>query len=214
MTVPMLNRLCSVICLLTTVVTTQAVLYQRLSPRESRGSEQLTNLTATLVTLKTNASETEAGKDNKRTRLGRRRRKRFDYEDNYEWEDEEDLTYEDYYDEEEEPGFFLKVATHWRTAGPRMVCFGAFVLLVIIIFCGCARLACRYWCNSMSETSACCFMPGVKAMCQSCYTDPMYERVKEMGELMGIEISFTTYEMIKERYTPDTGFDPTSALIF
>lgn len=71
-----------------------AVLYQRLSPRESRGSEQLTNLTATLVTLKRNASETEAGKDNKRTRLGRRRRKRFDYEDNYEWEDEEDLTYE------------------------------------------------------------------------------------------------------------------------
>ena len=78
------------------------------------------------------------------------------------------------YDEEEEgePNLFQKLALHWRTAGPRLVFLGAFLLMVTLVCCSCLRLACRFWCKSMQDTSACCFLPGVKEMCQSCYTDP------------------------------------------
>ena len=78
------------------------------------------------------------------------------------------------YDEEEEvePNLFQKLALHWRTAGPRLVFLGAFLLMVTLVCCGCLRLVCRYWCKSMQDTSACCFLPGVKEMCQMCYTDP------------------------------------------
>lgn len=32
----------------------------------------------------------------------------------------------------------------------------------------------------------------------------MYEKVKELGEAMGIEITYTTYEMIKDNYLPES----------
>ncbi|KAK7480906.1 hypothetical protein BaRGS_00027817 [Batillaria attramentaria] len=107
-------------------------------------------------------------------------------------------------EEPEEPSLLLKIARHWRTAGVRIVFIGAFLILWFMVCCGIVHLACKFWCKSLCDSCSCCCSPGVKQCCQYLYSDPMYEKVKELGDMFGIKISYAMYEKIKDHYIDDS----------
>ncbi|XP_025106812.1 uncharacterized protein LOC112571756 isoform X2 [Pomacea canaliculata] len=63
------------------------------------------------------------------------------------------------------------------------------------------------WCSTFQESCSPCCPQALKDVFKSFYTDPMYEKVRELGEAFGVEITFTTYEKIKENYGAEGQYD-------
>ncbi|PVD24365.1 hypothetical protein C0Q70_14846 [Pomacea canaliculata] len=170
------------------------------------------NKSLSTIAVNMTAQMTETALSHKATNASVHRRRRNDYDDIYKWQEEEyeeddEEEMKEYLAEVGEPTFLQRMAKNWQIVGLRLILLGSPLILFCAIFCCCCRWACKIWCSTFQESCSPCCPQALKDVFKSFYTDPMYEKVRELGEAFGVEITFTTYEKIKENYGAEGQYD-------
>lgn len=127
------------------------------------------------------------------------RKKRYDYEDVYEWPPGDSSGYDfDANYAQEELTMWQEVGRNWQTVAIRCIflfCFLAFIAMIIGFICYVSCLVC---CDSLMRTMT----PWryVVEYLKQWYEDPMYTRAKEIAEAFGIQLDYATFQKIKETH--------------
>ncbi|XP_071080139.1 uncharacterized protein [Haliotis cracherodii] len=122
-------------------------------------------------------------------------RKRFDYEDNYDWEtDKKSLDYEV---GDKEETLFQKMARNWKTVLLRFIFVFSFLIMVLFCCRCCCRLICPFICDACTTNCDQCMEWFALYVCGK---DPAFKKFNKFAKAFGIDIDYETFQKIKGNY--------------
>ncbi|XP_045179815.1 uncharacterized protein LOC123539317 [Mercenaria mercenaria] len=121
-----------------------------------------------------------------------RRRRRWDYDENYDWENGG----KDYVipgDEPRKETKFEKFAKSWQKHALKVIFLFSFVCML----CCCCLAICKKFCSKVCET-VCWHLRDYREMCLN--RDPSYRKARKFADDYGIELDYDMYTKIKKNY--------------
>ena len=121
-----------------------------------------------------------------------KRRKRYQYEEDYEWEDG-GQEYEDRLNPKKEETKFEKWAKNWQKNALKFIFLFSFLTMVCCCCCGCIKKMC-----SKGIGMVCFHIREWRDLCLC--RDPTYRRMRQMADEYGFDLDYSTYQQIKNNY--------------
>ena len=128
----------------------------------------------------------------KEMRLVLKRRKRYQYDEDYDWENG-GLDYEDHLTPKKEETKFEKWAKNWQKNTLKFIFLFSFIMMILCCCCACCRKVCGKF-----KGNICFHIREWRDLCLC--RDPTYRRMRHMADEYGFELDYSTYKKIKNNY--------------
>lgn len=121
-----------------------------------------------------------------------KRRKRYQYDEDYDWENG-GLDYEDRLKPKKEESKFEKWANNWQRNTLKFIFLFSFVMMILCCCCACCRKLCV-----KTKGTICFHIREWRDLCLC--RDPTYRRMRHLADEYGFELDYSMYKKIKGNY--------------
>ena len=121
-----------------------------------------------------------------------KRRKRYQYDEDYDWENG-GLDYDDRLKPKKEETKFEKWAKNWQKNALKFIFLFSFLTMLCCCCCGCIKKIC-----SKTKGMICFHIREWRDLCLC--RDPTYRRMRQMADEYGFDLDYSMYKQIKQNY--------------
>ena len=121
-----------------------------------------------------------------------KRRKRYQYDEDYDWENG-GMDYEDRLKPKKEESKFEKWAKNWQKNTLKFIFLFSFLMMLCCCCCACIKKLC-----SKTKGTICFHVREWRDLCLC--RDPTYRRMRQMADEYGFELDYSMYKQIKQNY--------------